>query len=73
MPDLRLRRTWPDRDDDWCVIAATGAVVGRIYWSTAHQVDPWLWFLQVSPVANGHAASLEEAKAAFRAAYERRL
>lgn len=70
MGDLRLRRTWADINDDWSVRSAAGTVVGRIYWSRVYRVDPWLWFLQMQPVASGHAASLDEAKAAFRAAYE---
>jgi hypothetical protein len=83
MTSLTLKRAklsrpsgqWQDEDYD---VLTDGKVVGRIY-----EDDPlalpdirWFWSIMIVPatpgVTNGTAATREEAKAAFRAAWERR-
>jgi hypothetical protein len=58
-------------EDDYVVLDAD-RVVGRIYPETIHGEPRWLWFLQTGPAPppnSGMAASLEEAKAAFKKRY----
>jgi hypothetical protein len=69
-----LRSTWADRPptntvDDFLVRDGQKAV-GRIYRSSGPQQD-WFWGVLDVEVGSprGHAASLDEAKAAFKAAY----
>lgn len=52
---------------------AGAAVVGRIYREIIHGEPKWRWFLQTVPATppnSGMAATLDEAKAAFRKRYE---
>jgi hypothetical protein len=74
MPDLTLRSTWADRPptntvDDFQVRDGE-KVVGRIYRSSGLQ-QGWFWGVLGAEIGmpRGHAASLQEAKIAFRAAY----
>jgi hypothetical protein len=74
MSDLTLHPTWRDLPcgrpiDDFSVRHA-GRPVGRIYQTCGPQSD-WLWSLHgIEPdTPCGHAPSLEDAKAAFRAAH----
>jgi hypothetical protein len=62
---------------DWCVIE-DGEEIGRIY--QVHAAPPdraWLWSLYLMGAArdhvttSGHAATLDESKAQFRASLER--
>jgi hypothetical protein len=82
MPRLVLKRgkfsrssgQWPDEDYD---VLADGKVVGRIYEDASASTPPelrWFWSVtEIVPatpgVTNGHAATLEEAMAKFRAAW----
>jgi hypothetical protein len=73
--NLRLRRTviaGTYCDNDWCVYE-NGRSVGRIYRTHAPGGGMhWRWFVQVvGQVASGSAETLDEAKAAFRGAWER--
>jgi hypothetical protein len=84
MPRLVLKRgkfsrssgQWPDEDYD---VLADGKVVGRIYEDASASTPPelrWFWSVtEIVPatpgVTNGHAATLEEAMAKFRAAWEK--
>jgi hypothetical protein len=74
MPDLTLRSTWADRPptntvDDFQVRDGE-KVVGRIYRSSGLQ-QGWFWGVLGVEIGTprGHAASLQQAKIAFRAAY----
>jgi hypothetical protein len=84
---LTLRHTWPDRPfpkEDWLVFD-DGVEVGRIELDTAayRPEAQWSWALsgaadrayqfQFGARPTGHAPSLEDAKAGWRAAYERWL
>jgi hypothetical protein len=59
------------QDDDYAVIDGN-ASIGRIYRTQIPAGDRWMWFLQItgSP-ANGATDTLDEAKAAIKAAYHR--
>jgi hypothetical protein len=65
-------------DDDYDVLV-NGKVVGRIFEEGSHFGPPqllWRWSITeivpaVPNVTNGHAATLEEAKAKLRAAWEK--
>jgi hypothetical protein len=64
---------WQDEDYD---VLADGKVVGRTYEDASASTPPELrWFWSVTAIVpaipnrtNGHASTLEEAKAGFRAA-----
>jgi hypothetical protein len=73
---LTIRPTWPEQRaagrpvDDFVVIDADRSV-GRIYQTNALQED-WFWGASLDVVGEtmrGHAPSLDEAKAAFKAAH----
>jgi hypothetical protein len=77
--DLTLRRTviGGDRlENDFCVYR-DGRSIGRIRLAANHveHIDEWQWFvnppLPVPSWATGAAATFEDAKADFRAAWER--
>jgi hypothetical protein len=67
---------WQDEDYD---VLADGKVIGRIYEDASASTPPELrWFWSVTSIwpatpglTNGTAATLDEAKAKFRAAWER--
>ena len=78
---LTLRPTGLSRDPnakDWNVFDGGPQPVGRIYEDTAAPVEGsrWAWFLQIVGASRagvpmtGRAATLDEAKAAFRASYD---
>ena len=78
-PNLILRRpsvslgSWPDHDFD---VFDGELEVGRIYRVTDQRGSPWFWrvsFQVIRRKCYGYADSLEEAKAAFEAEYERWL
>ena len=58
--------------DDYC-IREDGRTVGRIYKAVNVNKDPWSWFINSQGFRSdkGTAGSLEEALAAFKAAFER--
>ena len=57
-------------EDDYAVVDEM--LVGRIYRQPVQGDLKWLWFLQTVPPPNqGIADTLEEARAAFAARYER--
>ena len=68
---------WQDEDYD---VLADGKVVGRIYEDGSASTPPdmrWFWSITaivpaVPNVTNGHAATLDEAKAKFRDAWKAR-
>jgi hypothetical protein len=82
MPSLILKRAsasrpsgqWQDEDYD---VLADGKVIGRIYEQGSIGEPPelrWFWSITVivpvkRSVMNGHAATLDEAKAKFRTAW----
>jgi hypothetical protein len=56
-------------DNDYCVYE-DGRSIGRMYQTHAPGgATCWRWFVQVGQVAAGSADTLEEAKAAFRSAW----
>jgi hypothetical protein len=67
---------WQDEDYD---VLADGKVVGRIYEDASASTPPelrWSWSITeivpaVPNMTNGHAATLDEAKAKFRAVWAR--
>jgi hypothetical protein len=67
---------WQDEDHD---VLADGKVIGRIYEDASASTPPdmrWFWSItEIVPampnMTNGHAATLDEAKAKFRAAWEK--
>jgi hypothetical protein len=66
---------WQHEDFD---VLADGKVVGRIYEDASASTPPelrWCWSITLivpaSPAAYGTAATLDEAKAKFRAAWEK--
>jgi hypothetical protein len=67
---------WKDADYN---VLADGKVIGRIYEDGSASTPPelrWLWSVTavvpaIPNVTNGHAATLDEAKAKFRAAWEK--
>ena len=72
----RTSGQWKDEDYD---VLANGKVVGRIYEDATASTSPELrWFWSVTAIVpaipnrtNGHAPTLDEAKAKFRAAWEK--
>jgi hypothetical protein len=84
MPSLILKRgkfsrpsgQWHDEDYD---ILADGKVIGCIYEEPSASTPPDMrWFWSVTAIVpaipnktNGHAATLDEAKAKFRTAWEK--
>jgi len=68
----------PDRQD-WNIFDGDTQPVGRIYEDKTVSVEGsrWAWFLQVTGAGRagvpitGRAATLDDAKAAFRASYDR--
>jgi hypothetical protein len=82
MTSLVLKRASASRpsgawDDDDYDVLADGRVVGRIYEQGGVGTPPdmrWFWSVMIVPavpnVTYGHAATLDEAKAKFRAAWE---
>jgi hypothetical protein len=66
--------TWQHEDYD---VLADGKVIGRIYErGSAHDPPDMRWFWSITEIApalpnktNGHAATLDEAKAKFRTAW----
>jgi hypothetical protein len=75
-----IRRTWPELpgSKDY-VFRQDGRDVGRTYRTRTPDGDQWLWTIYVvagihrkegAPIA-GLVATLDEAKAAFKASYER--
>lgn len=78
MPDLFPRRTVIDGKtaaDDYTVFTAEGDSVGRIKRRDGNpkHTDPWSWNINppfpIPAYANGTAASLEDAKIQFKAAW----
>jgi hypothetical protein len=75
---LTMRPTWPTHD--WTVFD-DGAEIGRIYEDTAATHMRWFWTLggkagqafEFGLVGAGRTATVEEAVAAFRLAYEQWL
>jgi hypothetical protein len=74
-PAFRLRpcviggQTAPD---DCSVVTEDGETVGRIYRVDGARIESWAWFAHIpGAAANGRALSLDEAKKAFRAAWDR--
>lgn len=81
MPDLTRRLTWPDSahaPDDWSIYYGDIGV-GRITRHPGTQRETWRWSVGFYPGAhpnkniNGNAASFEEARAKWQAAWERYL
>ena len=77
---LTLRRTklkQPNGEpvqDDYTVYE-DGKIIGRIYKTNRYGTDEWFWGNNRFPNSSadrGHAEGLEHAKAAFRAAWERK-
>src|SRR5262249_4649057 len=76
---LRPTRLSDDpNDQDWCIYDGGTEPVGRIYADQAapNEASRWAWFLQVTDAfrsgvkTTGRAATLDAAKAEFRASYE---
>src|SRR5262245_20009562 len=82
MPSLRLRAIFRDQPHDradWCVFDGGRQPVGRIYEDQAAPIEKSRWFsalqivgaIQAGVETSGRAATLDAAKAAFRALHER--
>ena len=75
---LTLRPTFPDTPNDWCIHDGGTQPVGRIYEDQTAPVEGSRWYraLQITGASrasvqmSGRAATLDEAKAAFRRSYE---
>lgn len=59
--------------DDYCVVTEDGATVGRMYKVGGAGTETWAWFGHFSGAPSGRALSRDEAKKAFRAAWDARL
>ena len=76
---LILKRASASRSSGDYYVLADGKVVGRIYKDASASTPPelrWFWSITeivpaVPTITNGHAATLDEAKARFRAAWEK--
>ncbi len=70
--DWRMRLTeigGETRPDDWTIIDDQDRDIGRIFWSH----DRWIWTvaLPLPGAPNGETRELDEAKTAFRTAWDR--
>jgi len=62
---LTLKRIVPENDYD---VFDKGEIVGRIY--RIHNSELWRWTARLQEPTGGIANTLDEAKAAFRAAWD---
>jgi hypothetical protein len=60
------------RPGDFCVVAAEGETVGRMYRVDSAQTETWAWFAHFGRSPAGRTSSREEAKRQFRAAWDAR-
>jgi hypothetical protein len=73
---LRLRPyiiAGESRPDDFNVVIEDGETAGRMYRVEVARTETWAWFGHFSGVPSGRTLSLDEAKKAFRAAWDARL
>jgi hypothetical protein len=63
------------RPDDYSVVTLDGEVIGRIYKTGDARTEAWVWSITVNipgAAANGRTLNLDDAKKAFRAAWDAR-
>jgi hypothetical protein len=67
-----MRPTWPHSVNDY-TFRVDGTDAGRCYLQHIANGSPllWRWVLQVPPYGDGWTETLDEAKARFKAAFER--
>ena len=70
MPRYTMRRSWPDKEDDY-VFRVDGRDAGRCYFTiAAHNRKAWLW-TTYGGNKGGLADTLEDAQLKFKMAIER--
>jgi hypothetical protein len=60
------------RPDDYSVVTLDGETIGRVYRIEGARTETWAWFARFAGAPSGRTISLDEAKKAFRSAWNAR-